>query len=236
MTEFGQIVVVNGTSGSGKSTTCELFQKRQQGYWLIYGIDHFTAGTLPAQFGHHGPRAPEGIRAVPIDPNDPDGPLRWEFADNAMRAFGALHEWMAAVSRQGLNVIFDHLLMSDPPVLQDLVRRTAGLPVLLVTLKPPFEVLERRVAERKMDKKIPTDLLGEDAVAKIVDRLTRLRPWFYDAVYANTVADLEIDTSVYGPEAVCEAIEQRLAQGPGVAFETLRGQFAGVAVGPAGAA
>lgn len=222
MTAPGQIVVVNGTSGSGKSTTCDLFQKRQDDYWMLYGIDHFTAGTLPSQYGHHGPRAPEGIQAVPVDPANPDGPLRWVFADNAMRAFGALHEWMAAVSRQGLNIVFDHLLMSDPPVLQDLIRRTEGLPVLLVTLKPPFEVLERRVAERKMDKKIPTDLLGEDAVMKIVDRLTRLRPWFYQEVYRNTVTDLLIDTQALAPDEVCAIIEGRLAQGPGTAFDTMR--------------
>jgi len=226
MTAPGQIVVVNGTSGSGKSTTCELFQKRQDGYWLLYGIDHFTAGTLPAKFGHHGPRAGEGIRAFPVDPSQPDGPLRWEFADNAMKAFGALHEWMAATARQGLNVVFDHLLLSNPPVLQDLVRRTEGLPVLLVTLQPPFEVLERRVAERKMDKKIPTDLLGADAAAKIVDRLTRLRPWFYEEVYRNPVTDLLIDTQALGPEEVCAQIEARLAQGPGTAFDQLRARFA----------
>lgn len=218
----GQIVVVNGTSGSGKSTTCELFQKTAPGYWLLYGIDHFTANTLPAKYGHHGPLAAEGIRAEPIDPADPDGPLRWRFAENATRAFAAMHEWMASVSRQGLNVVFDHVLMSDPPVLQDLVRRTEGLPVLLVTLKPPFEVLERRVAERQMDKKIPVDLLGEDAARKIVDRLTRLRPWFYEEVYRNPVSDLEIDTSVHGPEDVCAMIEERLAQGPGTAFDELR--------------
>lgn len=221
----GQIVVVNGTSGSGKSTTCELFQRRQDGYWLLYGIDHFTAGTLPARYGHHGPRAPEGIQAAPIDPTDPDGPLRWQFAPNAMNAFAAFHEWMASVSRQGLNVIFDHLLMSDPPVLQDLVSRTAGLPVLLVTLKPPFEVLERRVAERKMDKKIPTELLGEDAAFKIVDRLTRLRPWFYEEVYRNLITDLLLDTQDLTPEQVCEAIEARLEQEPGTAFSRLRQNF-----------
>ena len=227
MTQPGQIVVVNGTSGSGKSTTCELFQKRQDGYWLLYGIDHFTAGTLPNQFGHHGPRASEGIQAVPVDPAQPDGALRWQFADNGMKAFAALHEWMAAVSRQGLNVVFDHLLFSDPPVLQDLVSRTAGLPVLLVTLKPPFDVLERRVAERQMDKKLPIDLLGEDAAAKIVDRLTRLRPWFYEEVYRNPVTDLLIDTQALGPEAVCQQIEARLAQGPYTAFDILRAQFEG---------
>lgn len=225
MNPLGQIVVVNGTSGSGKSTTCELFQKRQDSYWLLHGIDHFMAGTLPGKYGHHGPLAGEGIAAVPVDPADPDGPLRWRFAPNAISAFAAFHEWMAAVSRQGLNVVFDHLLLSDPAILQDLVRRTEGLPVLLVTLRPPFEVLERRVAERTMDKKIPTDLLGEDAVRKILDRLTRLRPWFYEEVYRNSVTDLLIDTQALGPAEVCAQIEERLAQGPGTAFDELRDRF-----------
>ncbi|PEQ12314.1 chloramphenicol phosphotransferase [Novosphingobium sp. PC22D] len=219
---LGRIVVVNGTSGSGKSTACELFQKRQEDYWLLYGIDHFTANTLPAKYGHHGPLASRGIMAVPRDPADPDGPLKWVFAENARRAFAAMHEWMASVSRQGLNVVFDHLLMMDPPVLQDLIWRTEGLPVLMVTLKPPFDVLEQRVAERRMDKKIPVDLLGEDAARKIVDRLTRLRPFFYDEIYRNPVADLTIDTAEHDPEAVCAMIEARLAQGPGTAFEELR--------------
>lgn len=218
----GQIVVVNGTSGSGKSTTCELFQKRQDDYWLLYGIDHFTAGTLPAKYGHHGPLSAQGISAVPVDAANPDGPLRWQFAPNAMNAFAVFHEWIASVSRQGLNVVFDHLLLSDPPILQDLVRRTEGLPVLLVTLKPPFDVLERRVAERQMDKKIPTDILGEDAARKIVDRLTRLRPWFYEEVYRNSATDLLIDTQAFGPQEVCEKVEERLSKGPGTAFKRLR--------------
>ena len=218
----GQIVIVNGTSGSGKSTTCELFQRRADDYWLLYGIDHFMANTLPAKFGHHGPRAAEGIHAEPVDPADPDGPLRWRFGPNAIAAFETLHEWIAAASRQGLNIIFDHLLMTDPPVLPDLVRRLEGLPVLLVTLQPPFELLENRVAERKMDKKLPTDLLGEDAARKIVDRLARLRPWFYEEVYRNPIADLTIDTGVHGPEAVCAMIEARLAEGPGTALDRLR--------------
>lgn len=221
----GRIIVVNGTSGSGKSTTCELFQKSREDYWLLYGIDHFMAQTLPSRFGHHGPLAAQGVEAVPVDPADPDGPLRWRFGPHGRRAFAAFHEWMAATARQGLSVIFDHLLMNDPPVLQDLVARTAGLDVLLVTLKPPFEVLERRVAERRMDKKIPVDLLGEDAARKIVDRLTRLRPWFYEEIYRSEVSDLTIDTSLHGPEAVSALIAARLEEGPGTAFATLRARF-----------
>lgn len=218
----GQIVIVSGTSGAGKSTTCELFAKRSDDFWLTYGIDHFMAGTFPAKFGHHGPRSREGIFAHPLDENDPDGPLRWSFAENGERAIRTLHEWVAAASRQGCNIVLDHLMLIDPPILQDAIWRMAGLPVLFVSLKPPFEVLMERVANRKMDKKMPTDLLGDDVVRRIVERLDRLRPWFYEAAYAHDCCDLEIDTLQHDPEKVCALIEQRLAEGPGRAFEQLR--------------
>jgi chloramphenicol 3-O-phosphotransferase len=225
MANHGQIVIVNGTSGSGKSTACELFQKLAGDYWLLYGIDHFMANTLPAKFGHHGPRAAEGVQAVPADPADPEGPLRWRFGPEGTKAFAALHEWIAATSRAGANIVFDHLLMTDPPVLPDLAWRLEGLPVLLVMLKPPFEVLERRVAERAMDKKIPVDLLGEDAARKIIDRLARLRPWFYEEIYRNPVADLTIDSSEHSPDEICAMIEARLAEGPGTALAEVRARF-----------
>lgn len=218
----GQIVIINGTSGSGKSSTAERFQQRADDYWLLYGIDHFLAGTQPAQYGHHGPRSREGIHAEPADPADPDGPLKWTFGPKGVQAFATLHEWIAAASRQGCNIVFDHLLMTGTPVLADCIWRLEGLPVLLVTLKPPYEVLEKRVAERQMDKKLPVDLLGEEAARKIIDRLTRLRPWFYESVYANDISDLEIDTSLHGVDEVCAMIEARLAEGPGTAFAALR--------------
>jgi chloramphenicol 3-O-phosphotransferase len=205
----GQIVVVAGTSGAGKSTACEKFAQRQEDFWLLYGIDHFLANTYPAKFGHHGPKAREGIYAHPVDEADPGGPLRWSFGPNGVKAFGVLHD----------------LAMLDPPVLQDLIWRLEGLPVLFVCLKPPYEVLEKRVAERQMDKKLPVEILGEDVVSKIVDRLDRLRPFYYEANYANDIYDLVVDTSVYAPEEVCARIEARLAEGPGTAFEQLRERY-----------
>jgi chloramphenicol 3-O-phosphotransferase len=223
--EPGQIVIINGTSGSGKSTTAERFQKRADDYWLLYGIDHFLAGTQPAQYGHHGPKSREGIHAEPADPGDPEGPLKWTLGPKGVQAFASLHEWIASASRQGCNIVFDHLLMTGTPVLADCAWRLEGLPTLLVTLKPPFEVLERRVAERQMDKKLPVDLLGEDAARKIVDRLTRLRPWFYESVYANDVADLTINTAEHDVDEVCAMIEARLAEGPGTAFDRLRTRY-----------
>jgi chloramphenicol 3-O-phosphotransferase len=220
---LGQIIIVSGTSGSGKSTACELFAKRSNEFWLLYGIDHFMAGSMPSKFSHHGPRSAEGVYAHAVDESKPDGPLRWSFGEQGQRAFSTLHEWVAAASRQGCNIILDHLMMIDPPVLQDAIWRLEGLPVLFVSLKPPYEVLEQRVATRKMGGKGPA--LSEEATRRIVDRLNRLRPWFYEAVYANDCYDLEIDTSEHAPEVVCDLIERRFAAGPGTAFEQLRTRY-----------
>ncbi len=221
----GRIIILNGTSGSGKSSTAELFARQSEDFWLLYGIDHFLANTYPAKFGHHGPRAREGIYAHPRDPADPDGALRWSFGEWGEKSFGLMHDWIAAASRAGCNIVFDHLLMTDPPVIQDLAWKLEGLPALLVTLKPPFEVLEKRVAERAMDKKLPVEILGEDAVKIIVDRLSRLRPFYYDEIYRNPVCDIEIDSDAHCLKEVVAMIEARLAEGPGTAFDLLREQF-----------
>ncbi len=222
----GQIIIVSGTSGSGKSTACELFAKRSQDFWLLFGIDHFLAGSFPSKYGHHGPLCEQGCQAVPVDASDPDGALRWQFGEWGTRAFAAFHEWVAAASRAECNIIIDHLMLLDPPILQDCIWRLRDLPVTLVSLKPPYEVLMERIASRKMDKKMPTaEFADDDPVKRIVERLGRLRPWFYEASYANAINDLEIDTSQHDPEAVCDQIEARLAQGPGEAFAALRERY-----------
>ena len=221
----GQIIIINGTSGSGKSTACELFARRSSDFWFLYGIDHFMGSTLPRKYGHHGEFSREGIHAHPWHEHDPDGPLRWSFGPWGARAFGVFHEWIAAASREGCNIVLDHLLMTDPPVLQDCIWRLDGLPVLFVTLKPPYEVLMARIANREIGNRFANSNYSSEQVQKSRERLARLRPWFYDAVYANDIADLEIDTDLHSPEQVCDLVEQRLAAGPGTAFARLRERY-----------
>jgi chloramphenicol 3-O-phosphotransferase len=226
MSLAGQIIIVSGTSGAGKSTTCEIFAKRREDFWLLFGIDHFLSSSFPARYGHHGPDCQQGIYAHPVDDGVPEGTLRWSFGDKGWRAIRTFHEWIAAASRQGCNIIVDHLMLTDPPVLQDCVRRFEGLPVLLVTLKPAYDVLSGRVAHRTIDKRLPAaEIYGDEGLRRAVEKLGRLRPWFYDSVYANDACDLEIDTVRHNPEEVCDLIEQRLAAGPGTSFEVLRGRI-----------
>ncbi len=220
----GQIVIINGTSGSGKSTACDLFIKRSSDFWLTYGIDQFMGSTFPKQFGHHGDRSAEGYSTQPLDPKDPEGTLRWHISDQGMNAFGVFHEWIAAASRQGCNIIVDHLMMIDPPILQDCIWRLKDLPVLLVNLKPPYEVLMERITNREIGTRFANSSYSSEQIQKSRARLDRLRPWFYQAVYANECCDLEIDSAQHNPEAICDQIEAQLTQG-GHAFETLRQRY-----------
>jgi chloramphenicol 3-O-phosphotransferase len=165
------------------------------------------------------------VYAHPIDDADQDGALRWSFGARGTQAFGVFHEWVATASREGCNIILDHLMMLDPPLLQDCIWRLKDLPVLFVSLRPPYEALVERVATRKMGGKTPAGTLDEAAVKRILERLNRLRAWFHEAVYANDCYDLEVDTTKHGPEEVCKLIEQRLAEGPGTAFESLRSRY-----------
>jgi len=221
----GQIIIVSGTSGSGKSTTCELFARRSDDFWLLYGIDHFMSATFPRKFGHHGERCKDGFSAQPVDANNPDGPLRWHFGEMGTKAFSAFHEWVAAASREGCNIILDHLMTLDPSLLQDCIWRLNGLPVLFVILKPPYDVLMERIASREIGNRFATSRYSQEQVNQSKARLERLRPWFYEATYANACCDLEIDTAQLQPEQVCDLIEQRLATGPGTAFDELRNRY-----------
>ena len=222
----GQIIIVNGSSGTGKSTTCAEFVTRQCDPWLMLGIDQFLGSIFPRRYGHHGERCVEGVRAVPINTADPDGPQRWQFGDYGLRGFAVFHDWIATASRAGCSIIVDHLMIQDPPILQDCIWRLDGLPVLFVNLKPPQEVLMDRVAQRKIGTRFSNSNYDEQQIARSKKRLEQLRPWFYEAVYLNDCFDIEIDTALHTPDRVCEQIEQRLEAGPGSAFSTLRGRYA----------
>ena len=89
-----------------------------------------SPGTQPAKFGHHGPRAREGIYAEPADPaRSGRSAALAASARRACKAFAALHEWIASASRQGCNIVFDHLLIDRHAGAADCVWRLEGLPV-----------------------------------------------------------------------------------------------------------
>ena len=222
----GQIVIVNGTSGAGKTTTITNFAKRADDCYLMVGIDQLMGAMLPVKFSMYGDRSKEGMYFLPQNPDDPDGPIQADFGPVSWQAFAAFHDMIAAASRAGQNVVADHIMFLEPAVLQDCIWRLQGVPVLFVAVKPPKDVLFKRLAERMVE--LPeqyADQLGKTARQQLAEKMQKMMEWFYQAAYENDCYDLVIDTTKNNPDEVCELIEQRLAEGPGTAFETLRARY-----------
>jgi chloramphenicol 3-O-phosphotransferase len=223
----GQVVVVSGTSGSGKTTTTQTFTRRAKDCYLMLGLDVLVGTMYPAKFTLFGEKKKEGYYDFHEDPNNPGRPISSEyFGPVGWQTVRALHEMIAAAARSGQNMVIDHLAFVDPPLLQDLIWRLKDIPVLFVSLKPPFEVLEKRLMEREFVLPAPIkEAMGDMSAAAIGETLRRVMPWYYEAAYKNDCFDVVVDSAQFTPDEVCERIERRLAQGPGTAFDTLRERY-----------
>jgi chloramphenicol 3-O-phosphotransferase len=210
----GQIVLINGTSGSGKTTTCATFARRAEQPYLMFGMDLLVGTLVPARYTMFGSMKEQGYQPTAY------GPV-------CMKALSAMHAMVAAASRSGQNMVVDHLMFLEPPVLQDAIWQMADVPVLFVNLKPSREVLEERVKGRVITV-IPEPIqeamasAGPEILKALGDELSAATPWFYEHAYANEIYDLELDSSAMTPDEVSDRIEARLRDGPGTAFAKLR--------------
>jgi chloramphenicol 3-O phosphotransferase len=186
----GQIVVLNGTPRSGKSSIAAAVQRTFDGVWMNLGVDRFKAMT-PEQYQ-------PGIGLRP-------GGERPDLEPLIVLLYRAMYESIAAHSRLGLNVVVDvghHDAYSVPRgILPDCARRLRGLPVLFVGVRCPLDVvMERRRAT-----------WGSDPADGSVPAPVRL---WQRAVHEPGRYDLEVDTSLLSPAECADAIRRRLRDGP----------------------
>lgn len=187
----GQIVVLNGTPRSGKSSIAAVIQDTFDGVWLNLGVDRFKQMTPE--------RYQPGIGLRP-------GGERPDLEPLAVVLYRAMYEAIAAHSRLGINVVVDvghHDAYSVPRrILPDCARRLSGLPALFVGVCCPIAVvMERRRATWGAGN-------ADDGSAPKPVRL------WQQAVHVPGIYDLEVDTSVLSPEECARAIRLRLDDGP----------------------
>lgn len=196
----GRIVLLNGTSSSGKSTLLRALQRRLDGPWLDAGIDRFLF-MLPGRY-LDVPAWAEVFRYVPPEPGA-GVPFRIEAGPLGDRLVLGMHRAVRALSDGGLDCIVDHVLLS-PSWLDDLVAAWAGRPVLFVGVRCPVEVVTQRERDRR-------------------DRTIGQAASQMDAVHARAGYDLEVDTSVLDPDAAADRVATAIETGfPTVAFSALR--------------
>ncbi len=186
----GRVIVLNGTSSSGKSTLTRALQARLDGPWLGVGIDTVVF-ALPGRYLDQ-PLWSDVFRYVPAPPGDA-APFRIETGELGHRLVEGLHGMVATLAGAGLSVIVDHVLL-EPGWLPDLAARLAGFEVLFVGVRCPLEV----VVERERSRRDRT--LGQAAA-------------HHDVVHRAGGYDLEVDTSILAPESAADAIAARVASG-----------------------
>lgn len=187
-THPGQIVILNGVPRAGKSSIAAVIQETFEGPWMNLGVDVVQQTTPPRYQPGVGLRPGErDHRAAPLVPV----------------LYAALYESIAAHSRLGLNVVVD-VGHHDADVLADCARRLAGLPVLLVGVRCPIDVImaRRRAAGTGYATGSPADPVPAP-----------VRAWQRRA-HIPGIYDLELDTSALSPEDCADAIRRRLVDGP----------------------
>lgn len=187
----GQVVVLNGTPRSGKSSIAAEIQNSLPGVWLGLGVDRFKAATPDAY--------QPGIGLRP-------GGERPDLEPLVVTLYRAMYDSIAAHSRAGINVVVDAVHHDDYSVprgiLGDCARRLAGLPVLFVGVRCPIEVVMQRRQATWGD--------GYDADGSVPEPVLR---WQH-AVHDPGIYDLEVDTSTLGAGKCAELIGARLRDGP----------------------
>lgn len=184
----GRIILLNGTSSSGKTTLVRALQAALPDPWLEIGIDRFVF-ALPKRYLDQ-PLWSEVFRYVPA-PARGGGAFTIETGPLGQRLVAGMHRTVAALASVGLDVIVDHVLL-ERAWLDECRERWAPFPLLVVGVRCPLEVVVAREASRR-DRTI-----GQAAAQ-------------FAVVHRWGGYDLEVDTSELTPEAAAERIVAKLA-------------------------
>ncbi len=130
----GTIIILNGTSSSGKTSLVKAMQTLLPEPYLDAGIDHFI-WMLPKRYL--------------------DRPL-WDDVLGLATGAGAtgqllvtsMHHAIVELSRNGCNVVADHVLV-EPAWVAECARLFHDLPAWLIGVRCPLAVLEERERSRK---------------------------------------------------------------------------------------
>lgn len=181
------IVLLNGTSSSGKTTLAKALQRRWDGPLLAVGIDTVVF-ALPGRWLN-----PPHWHEVFVYTGEGDA-LQITAGPLGDRLVAGLHRSVAALAGEGFDVVVDHVLLS-PAWVADAAEALSGHRVLSVGVRCPLAEVVRREAARR-------------------DRtLGQARAQFH-TVHAYAGYDVEVDTALGDPDHCAGQIADAAAAHP----------------------
>jgi chloramphenicol 3-O phosphotransferase len=199
MSAAGDIILLNGTSSSGKTTIARAFQQLMPQPYYRFGLDMLQPGFPPM------------LRLVGNSPPPGEG---WEiqFEDDrlvkvqpragALRLISGMYRAIAAFASAGNRLIVEDAIY-QPDILEAAVGELHDKNVLFVGVMLPLAVAEQREQERG-------------------DRAPGGASTFYAGVHAHGLYDVTVDSGSLSPEACARQIRQAVEEGrPRTALQEL---------------
>ena len=175
------IILLNGVGSVGKSSIAKALQTITAEPFLHVEMDAFL-NMMPEQFWDHRDGLTfetvqqDGKPAVVIK----SGPV-------AERTFRGMRHAIAAMARQGNNLIVDDVMLEDE--MTEYAALLSDFTLYVVGVFAPLDVLEARERQR-------------------ADRLIGLARWQYDRAHRGKRYDLKLDTSTATPMDCAELIKK----------------------------
>ena len=173
----GRVVLLHGTTSSGKTTLARAVQKLSDEPWVRLGIDTFW-NAIDERWMEHGPYAAEGFLWTD-DATIVPGPV-------GQRLAAGMRAAVAASARAGNDLLVDDVFI-DPEWHDGWRRELSGLEWFLVAVVAPLEVLEEREQARG-------NRLAGEARAQ------------FGVIHDAIEYDLVVDSARTAPEECAEAV------------------------------
>lgn len=185
------IVLLNGTSSSGKTTLGKIMQEKCKDVLLLYGVDTMVQTAFPAKCDY----PPFDEKAIKLITTEKAGRphARLIVSPYMYPVYAAAVRFYKMLSEQGYNVIVDEVLFDKNRITQ-YFKILSGEKVYFIGVKPEKEVVIKREQERG-------------------DRIPGLAAGLYDEVYSPLFTyDLLVDTGKLTPEESADKILEYIEQ------------------------
>lgn len=190
---YGTVIILNGPSGSGKSSIQKAFQQLMMPkLWCKIGIDMLFDMSMPNITPENMSfwQSPNPIRWVEKSADDQGNTLIvLHLGPEGKNVVHALHDSIADYARNGCNVIVDYIAY-EPWWMEDLQKKLAGIKTYYVAVDISLETLENREAARGTSPK------GHARS-------------HYATVYGNRAYDVRVSSERNTPEEIAQQLKQR---------------------------
>jgi len=204
----GKIILLNGSSSSGKTTLSHALQKAFKEPYQHIALDQFRDG-MPGRYrglnSPHGTPGSEGLNIVPVD-LDGGRVTEIRFGEMGKNMLKAMRRAIRTFVLEGQNVIIDDILF-EMDFLRDYLYVLKDIEVLFVGVRCALETVNAR--ERTRSGRFPGTATSH-----------------FEIVHHNLGYDLEVDTRLSSPESCAlQIVEFMQTQTGNCAFERLRTRY-----------